>query len=206
MSKKIYLIRHGQTDYNKKGIVQGNKVDSDLNAVGKQQASLFFDAYKHIPFDKIYTSKLKRTHQSVQAFIEAGIPSESFEGLNEISWGDMDGVQASYHDTEAYKDIVKRWSAGEVDTSLHNGESPLQVWKRQEPVLKKLLFEEPGKTFLVCMHGRAIRVLLAGLVLKDLSTMESFMHDNLSLYILNFDGENSHIELSNDTSHLQSLR
>ncbi|HCZ37344.1 MAG TPA: histidine phosphatase family protein, partial [Cytophagales bacterium] len=68
-TKKIYLIRHGQTDFNLKGIVQGSGVDSSLNAKGMAQAQAFFEMYKHIKFDKIYTSTLKRTRESVSGFI-----------------------------------------------------------------------------------------------------------------------------------------
>ncbi|MFW5879460.1 MAG: histidine phosphatase family protein, partial [bacterium] len=63
MLKTIYLIRHGQTDYNKKGIVQGSGIDASLNDLGRQQAEAFYDAYRNMPFDKIYISDLKRTKE-----------------------------------------------------------------------------------------------------------------------------------------------
>lgn len=57
--KDIYLIRHGETAYNRLGMVQGSGIDSDLNALGQQQAQSFFEYYKDLNFDKIYTSKLR---------------------------------------------------------------------------------------------------------------------------------------------------
>ena len=54
MTKKIYITRHGQTDFNKKGIVQGSGVDSDLNETGRLQAEAFFKKFKDHPFDKLY--------------------------------------------------------------------------------------------------------------------------------------------------------
>ena len=47
-SKKIYLIRHGQTDFNLQGIVQGSGVDADLNDTGKAQADFFYEKYKTV--------------------------------------------------------------------------------------------------------------------------------------------------------------
>lgn len=66
--KTIYIIRHGETDYNKQGIIQGGGIDSSLNELGRRQAQQFYQAYHHIQFDRIYTSELKRTHQSVAPF------------------------------------------------------------------------------------------------------------------------------------------
>ncbi|MEY2794111.1 MAG: hypothetical protein RJA76_2103, partial [Bacteroidota bacterium] len=96
--KDIYLIRHGETAYNRLGMVQGSGIDSDLNALGQQQAQSFFEYYKDLNFDKIYTSKLKRTHQSVQGFINNGIAWEQHEGLNEISWGNKEGKESTEED------------------------------------------------------------------------------------------------------------
>jgi probable phosphoglycerate mutase len=57
--KTIYLIRHGETDFNRQGIVQGSGVDSDLNELGRAQAEAFFQSYQNVNFDKVYTSALK---------------------------------------------------------------------------------------------------------------------------------------------------
>ena len=89
--KHIYLIRHGQTAYNQQSVIQGSGIDSDLNELGHAQARAFFEAYKHIEFDAIYTSKLKRTIQSVQPFIDLNIKHEAHLALNEISWGTKEG-------------------------------------------------------------------------------------------------------------------
>ena len=43
--KDIYLIRHGETDYNRLGVVQGSGIDADLNELGQRQAKAFFDHY-----------------------------------------------------------------------------------------------------------------------------------------------------------------
>ena len=54
MTKKtLYIIRHGETDLNKAGIVQGRGMNTDLNETGRKQAESFFRAYKNVPFDKI---------------------------------------------------------------------------------------------------------------------------------------------------------
>ena len=84
--KKIYIIRHGETEYNKLGMVQGSGVDTDLNDTGRYQAKCFYEAHKHIKFDKIYTSALRRTHQTVHLFLKNGIAWETLKGLHPFIW------------------------------------------------------------------------------------------------------------------------
>jgi probable phosphoglycerate mutase len=63
MEKEFYLIRHGQTDFNKRGIIQGGGIDSSLNDTGWAQAHAFHQQYKQVSFDLIVTSDLRRTHK-----------------------------------------------------------------------------------------------------------------------------------------------
>lgn len=205
LAKTIYLIRHGQTDFNVQGIVQGSSVDTDLNETGRKQAQLFFDVYKDVPFDRIYTSKLKRTHQSVKGFIDLDIPWEQHQGLNEISWGKFDGQLSSKTDKAQYESVMQRWASGETNLAIGGGESPEQVLARQKPVWDLLLSREEDQTVLVCIHGRAIRILMCYVMGLPLSEMDGFMHDNLCLYELHYDGEKTHIVRANDLRHLQSL-
>ena len=60
---KIYIMRHGQTDWNKAGRLQGRS-DTDLNEHGKQLARLTGEALKGLPFSCIFTSPLKRARET----------------------------------------------------------------------------------------------------------------------------------------------
>ncbi len=207
VSKLIYLIRHGETEYNRRGVVQGSGIDADLNELGYAQAAAFFEAYRDVPFDKIYTSKLRRTGQSVQAFTDAGIPTERHAGLNEISWGLREGKIPNYADDEYYLDLIQSWRAGQTDKTTEGGESPQDVKTRQQPVIDLMLSRPDEPTILVAMHGRAIRILLTTLLRQPLSHMDHFEHRNLCLYVLRYDYASGHfaLELANDTRHLLPL-
>ncbi|NJN78265.1 MAG: histidine phosphatase family protein [Saprospiraceae bacterium] len=89
--KELYIIRHGETDFNRQGIIQGSGVNSSLNEVGKLQSLRFFNQYKNLDFDYVYTSNLKRTHESVQHFINQGITWRVRAEIREISWGIHEG-------------------------------------------------------------------------------------------------------------------
>lgn len=204
-SKKIYLIRHGQTDYNLQNIVQGSGVDTDLNDRGRQQAQAFFDRYKDVPFQKVYTSALKRTHQSVKGFLELGLPHEQLEGLNEISWGTKEGHKVTPSEDEYYHYMLKQWQLGNTSLKIEGGESPEDVVKRMQPAVDYIMSRTDEQTILICMHGRAIRILMCLLLNYPLKSMDMFEHENLCLYLLNYTGSMFSVERYNDRDHLLSL-
>lgn len=200
VSKKIYIVRHGQTDFNKNGILQGKGVNAPLNERGIGQAKAFFEAYKNEGFQFAYTSTLQRTTQSIQSFIDLGIEVSAQEGLCEISWGSSDGsVIAEFPE---YMEICNKWTEGEITLKAMDGESPVEVAERQLPVID-LIKSAPYNKVLVCMHGRAIRILLCQLLGQDLIHMDDYKHHNLGLYVVNFDGEKFELETYNSTEHLE---
>jgi broad specificity phosphatase PhoE len=208
LTKTIYLIRHGETEFNRRGVVQGSGIDSDLNELGYLQAKAFYDDYQDIKFDKIYTSKLRRTVQSVQEFINLGIPYEQFEGLNEISWGEKEGKVPNYLEDENYLEIIANWGNGKTDIpAATGGETPEQVLDRQKLAFKEIIARSDEKMILVAMHGRAIRILLTHLLDLPLSAMDSFNHSNLCLYrlIYNYQTQRFSLDLANNTEHLTKL-
>lgn len=203
MKKTIYIIRHGETDLNKLGIVQGRGMDSELNEKGRNQANSFYRAYKHIPFDKIYTSTLKRTHQTVEKFIESSIPWIQYPGLDELGWGIHEGQESTEQIRSDFDKITHNWRAGQLYQKFENGESPLEVKERQLIVLEKLTEENNENNILICMHGRAMRLLLCLLTNQPLTEMDTFPHSNTTLYKIGFDGKEFHILDFNNTQHLE---
>src|SRR5687767_1429816 len=136
--KFLYIIRHGETDFNKKSIVQGSGVDTDLNDEGRRQAALFHLHYRDHPFDRIYVSDLKRTKQSVQQFIDQGIPFTTLKELNEISWGEFEGKSQSEEQKNKYLEIVGKWNSGDDHAKLQSGESPYEMQQRQRTALRQI--------------------------------------------------------------------
>ena len=201
--KIVYLIRHGQTGHNHRGIIQGRYVNSKLSKKGFLQAEAFYQAYKHIPFQKVYTSTLLRTKQTVRQFVESGIPTEELPGLDEICWGESEGLFANAENNKQYYETIHIWKAGELNHRIPGGETPIDVQKRQEKALNHIA-TQPETLMLVCMHGRALKILLAWISGMHLKEMDKFHHDNLSLYILQYD--NGWTILKNDDrEHLQNL-
>lgn len=200
--KKIYLVRHGQTDFNLKGVVQGSGIDADINETGRQQGRMFFEAYKDIPFDHVYHTALVRTKQSIQGFLDLGIPVTTLPELNEISWGDYEGTPMTPDESQYYEHMLHQWQLGNLDYAIAGGESPNIVAERMSKGIEKII-NDPGENVLVCMHGRAMRIFLSLILKKELKNMDNYSHQNLCLYLLNQleDGEFELLK-ENDVNHL----
>jgi broad specificity phosphatase PhoE len=199
--KKLFIVRHGETEFNKLKKVQGSGVDAPLNDTGLKQASAFHSAFKEYPFQKLYVSNLIRTQQSVASFIEQGLPFEKLVGLNEISWGNKEGLAFSPEAHGEYTSVTEAWNRGELDAKITDGESPVEVMARQKLAFDHIL-AQPEEQLLICMHGRAMRILICWLLGYDLRYMDNFGHADLGLYELTYTGTMFRVNRANDIRHL----
>lgn len=201
MKKQLIIVRHGETEYNRLNIVQGSGVDMELNDTGKHQAQLFYNQYKNYPFQHAFVSSLKRTYQSVESFIQAGLPFTVIPELNEISWGEFEGKQQTEAQKTLYWNAVQAWSKGDLEVKIPGGESPIELQNRQRIALSKIL-ASPHEQILICMHGRAMKSFLCLMLNRPLTEMETFLHTNLCVYQLEYDESGFHLVKANDVSHL----
>ncbi|CAD5281137.1 MULTISPECIES: histidine phosphatase family protein [unclassified Imperialibacter] len=200
--KQLYIVRHGETQFNREKKVQGRGVNAPLNQTGQEQARAFFNHYKDEKFNKVYVSSLIRTYQSVESFINQGIPHEKLEGLDEISWGNKEGLAFEPDIHSHYLTTLEAWQRGELDQRIDGGESPIEVMERQKQAMNYILSKSDEEKVLICMHGRAIRILVCWMLGYPLQLMESFGHSNLGLYVFNYTGGQLSMVTSNDVSHL----
>jgi probable phosphoglycerate mutase len=206
IGKTIHLIRHGQTDFNKRNIIQGSGINSDLNSEGQAQAKAFFEGFKAHDYDHVYTSKLKRAIQSVQGFIDAGIPHTTLAEFNEINWGIMEGRESSEATAALFAATVSEWQRGNIHHAVEMGETPYDMFQRQAQGIEWVLSQSEQDKILICMHGRAIRSFLCLLTHTPLHLMEQWEHSNLCLYELVFDGYKFEVTKANSTAHLSSIQ
>lgn len=201
---RLFLIRHGETDFNVQGIVQGGGVDSDLNEKGRLQGKAFFEMYKHIPFQKIYCSRLKRTFQTIHHFESLGYEIEHHEGVNEFNWGDLEGKASSEETKRWFREMTLAWEEGNLDVGIPNGETPNSAWKRCAPFFEELHKKHKEGNVLVCSHGRTLRIILSELLGHGMKNMGMFQHDNTGVNILQFHSDGRiEVEALNDLAHLE---
>ncbi len=176
-SQEIYLVRHGQTDYNKQKIVQGRGVDSDLNAEGQAQAKAFVQAYKAEGFEHVFASNLKRTYQTIQGFEAFGHTISQHPELDEISWGIHEGKAPSKEIHQKYLAMRAEWDNGIFDQAIEDGESINDVAARLRSFLETHAHQDRQKV-LICSHGRTSSLLLCILLDLPFQEMRQFKHDN----------------------------
>ncbi len=163
---RIYIIRHGETRLNEEGRLQG-WVDEPLNALGVRLAEETGRALgrEKVHFDACYSSPLQRAVRTAEILLREsgneGIPIRTDDRLRELGMGVLDGRRIDP-------------AAGEVDPDhLHylfhdpwhmqapeGGENTLQVVERTQAFLRELTARDDGKTYLVSMHGFALRAML----------------------------------------------
>ncbi len=197
----VYILRHAETEFNKLGIIQGSSVDTDLNETGRLQAAAFHDHHRHLPFDLVVTSALKRTHQTVQGFINSGLPWEIKPEINEITWGDHEGQPVSEYWTEVWNEVRTNWNNGQLDARMPGGESAQELNNRLLRFVEWLQ-QRPEKHVLVCMHGRSMRGLVSLLKGVTLAAMEGNPHVNTGYYVAHLENNVYRFSAENIRPHL----
>lgn len=201
MEKLVYILRHGQTAYNKQNIIQGSGVDADLDDEGKAQALQFYQKYKDMPFELLICSALKRTYQSIEPFIETGIPLVRLSEINEINWGVHEGQKVNDDIAKNYDKLRTDWQEKKFDSRVDKGESAFELSARLDTFLS-LLRKRPEKNILVCSHGRTLRALMCKLYDVGLEEMENYTFTNTSLCVFEVHKDHYKIQKDRDTSHL----
>ena len=151
----IYIVRHGETVLNAKGVMQG-RLDEPLNKNGLDLAVITGKAMKGIHFDCCISSPLNRARKTAEIILrESGNESQLRidERVIELDFGDMEGKKISEMGEEGYKFFTDPFHFA----GFPNGETIQDVCARTQGFLKELIAKDDGKTYLISTHGCAMR-------------------------------------------------
>ena len=139
---KLYLIRHGETDYNNAMRFQG-RTDILLNQKGIEQAEKAAEFFRDIPLQAIYTSSLKRARTTAEIIGKVkGLEPQATDALQEMSFGIWENMNSK----DIQKKYAKEWKdffASPATTTIPQGECMLDVQKRAYPVVQEILDQYP---------------------------------------------------------------
>ena len=167
---KLYLIRHGETDWNTVKRLQG-ATDIPLNENGEALARATAEGMKDIPLDLIITSPLKRAYRTAELVRgERDIPLLTDERIREICFGDYEGLVSK---SEGYSipdpDFKFFFTKTDMYQTPPNGESIESLLERTNDFLEELKTREDlkDKTILISSHGAAVRAMLSNIEHSD---------------------------------------
>lgn len=202
----VLLARHGETEWNRAGRIQGHS-DSLLSATGAAQAQRLAARLSRLPIQAIYASDLQRALDTAAPIADAlGLPVLPTPELREKGFGDWEGLtsaQVRAADPDGWR---RYFRDGEFDAPVPGGETWTQVQTRMAGALRRVLQDYPGTddTVLLVGHGGSLRTLLTDALNAPLSTIRHFTLSNASLSRLDFaPGKETRVALVNDISHLE---
>ena len=155
---KIYFIRHGETDWNKEGKLQG-RVDIPLNEEGRHVAELTCEALKEEHFDIAFTSPLSRAYETAEIILRGrNVPIMKDERIIEVGFGTYEGVKREEWDENIKNFFLK----SEQYVPKGNGETIEAVLEREKEFLQELFANSlyQDSTVLISTHGAALSGLL----------------------------------------------
>lgn len=158
---RVYIARHGITDWNVALRVQGS-TDNPLNETGRKQAAALVERMKGVHLDHIYTAGLQRARQTAEGFTK--IKQTAIPGLNERSHGKFEGiVDDPKNNAEMSAEYRKRIRI--VDDALDGGESLGDQHKRVGAATRDILARhKQGGSILIVGHGGSNPQIMAELL------------------------------------------
>lgn len=190
---KLYLLRHGETDWNKAARFQG-QTDIPLNDYGRELAVLTRQNMPVIKFDRVYCSPLCRAVETARIFLEGRFPLEQIQTdnrLKEISFGFYEGtsINAAKDDPEhpMYELLWHPENYKPLDET--KGESLPMVAARAGDFLEHEILPLEGlcQHVLVVAHGALNRSMLVAAGLKDIPDFWNAKYPNCCITTLNIE-------------------
>lgn len=195
----LYLVRHGETDWNREGRLQGRQ-DVPLNARGGWQARQLGSLLRDHPITVAYSSPLSRARKTA-ALVLGGreVPLHVMPEIIEMGCGIWEGLDTVLR-TQRYGDLVERWRDSPWTVALPGGETLEAVERRALAAVGQLGEKHPGEAVLFSGHALVNRVILGQILGLPRAEFWQWVQPNASAYILSVMPRNS----ANSPLHLVS--
>ena len=197
---KVYLIRHGKTQWNLESRYQGANGDSPLLDQSYKEIELLAESLKNVPINHVYASPLKRARVTAMTLLQhlnRPVPLTIDSRLKEFNLGKMEGM---------HFDVLKnfRHHPDKYDSSIVESESFAQVINRMGAAIKEFCRNDPHGTILIVSHGAALNASINALVGTPLAHLKDRggLSNTSTTILTTDDAEHFELEKWNDTSYL----
>ncbi len=159
----IYVVRHGETDWNREGIYQG-QTDTSLNENGRETAKKLGIILSKIKFTSIYSSDLLRARETaeiINSFLN--VPVYYMKELRELDFGRWTGVSI-WDMSKNNSELFKKWQEDPWNVSPPGGETFRELTERVIKVLENIFITHKDENILVVSHAGPIKAMIFGLL------------------------------------------
>ena len=201
---KIYLTRHGQTEWNIENRLQGWR-DSPLTEKGIIDAKLLANRLKDIDIDIIYSSSSGRAITTAEIIRgEKNIEMVTDEGLREMGIGDWHGRTLEEINRNNPEEYYNYWYAPHLYIGINGGENFYQVQKRAISVVDNIIDERKYENILIISHGVTLKSIITYYQKKPIEKLwEPPILEGTSLSLIEVDWDNIKVPFYGDISHLK---
>jgi alpha-ribazole phosphatase len=185
---KLYLIRHGETEQNKTGVLMGS-TDTPLNEYGRLQAATLGERLNALEVDTIFCSPLSRAVETAALVFGAEAQVITDSSLQEFHFGEWEGMHFS-EIAKQYPEAWQMWMSDWEQTHIPGGEAFAAFKHRVISVVEEIVRYNAGKRVAVVSHGGCIRSLLAHFFCESVGKgYWKFKVDNATLTEIEFMGD-----------------
>lgn len=158
---ELWLVRHGQTDWNLTGRWQGQASDAPgLNETGRAQALAICEQMNGNNFSAVYSSDLLRARQTAELIAEPqGLTVTLEPRLQEINLGAWEGMLSEEIEAKYPQELAER-ARNPFETPAPNGESPREVAERVLSAIDEITNKHPRESVLIVAHGVSLAVII----------------------------------------------
>ncbi|SNZ13100.1 histidine phosphatase family protein [Hydrogenobacter hydrogenophilus] len=201
--KRLFLVRHAQSEYNEKGIFQG-RLDSDLTPLGFVQARLTAKELLDKNIQVIYTSPQRRAYKTALTIGDIlHLEPIVDERLREMSFGEYEG-KPFWSLVEENRELFLNWLANPLKNPLPTQESMEELEKRVKSFLEEIK-ESPYENILIVAHGGTLHALICLSVGLGLENLWNIHMDNTGITELRIDKNKAQIGYLNRLCHVKKL-
>lgn len=202
MTTRLFIVRHGETESNRKGLALG-RADVPLNDLGREQAARLADALAIEPITAVYSSPLSRTRATAKQISDAlGLEVQTNDLLVEMDVGELDGLDFA-EVRERYPGFIETWLSNDgPEQPMPGGESLRDVSERSSRFLAFVADEHEGETVCGVTHNFVILTMLANVMGVGLASFRRLRHAVAAVSVLEWDGKLWRVAKMNDTCHL----
>ena len=201
----VYLVRHGETAWNKEEIFRG-RTDISLNEIGFREAELVGEYLKGKDIHVIYSSPLSRARETARRIAQVfNLKVQPLEGITDMSFGKWEGrplKEVQIHDRELYR----QWIEQPHLLKLPGGESLDEVQVRAMAALEEVIQYHHEKNLVLVSHRVINKVIICGILGIDNSHFWQIGQDTAAINLIQYKEGKYRLSLLNETCHLKSLK